>query len=143
MSTIYLAGPINGCTDEEALDWREDLTGRLAGHTVISPMTRDYRGKEDENVEDIVVGDKRDIISSHFVVAYCPRPSVGTSMEILFAWQRNKHVVILAPEGTSISPWLRYHSDGIYSDPDDVAAHISRVTIIEPRTRFDPVRYGK
>lgn len=141
MSTIYLAGPINGCTDEEALDWREDLTIRLKGHTIISPMARDYRGKEDENVEGIVEGDKADIISSHLIVAYCPKPSVGTSMEILFAWQRNKHVVILAPKGTSISPWLRYHSDGVYSEPDQVVEHISQVTCIAPKTRFDPVMY--
>lgn len=135
MSTIYLAGPINGCTDEEAMDWREDLTDRLAGHTVISPMTRDYRGREDENVEDIIEGDKSDILKSDLVVAYCPRPSVGTSMEVLWAWERSKRVVVFAPEGSSISPWLRYHSDAVVFNVHDVLAGLAEFSSVRPVSR--------
>lgn len=126
MSTIYLAGPINGCTDAEALDWREDLAARLAGHTVISPMTRDYRGKEDESVKDIVEGDVADIRKSDLVVAWCPFPSVGTSMEVFFAYRDlHKYVVVYAPEGVSISPWLRYHSDAVVRTADEVVQFIA------------------
>ena len=127
MATIYLAGPINGCTDAEALDWREDLTARLEGHTVISPMTRDYRGKEDENVADIVNGDKEDIKKSSIVVAYCPKPSVGTSMEVFYAFSvLAKRVVIYAPPGAPISPWLRYHSHVILDNPEDIEKYVNR-----------------
>ena len=135
MATIYLAGPINGCTDAEALDWRNDLTERLKGHNVISPMTRDYRGKEDENVEDIVNGDKADIRASDLVVAYCPFPSVGTSMEVLYAWNRGKRIVVYAPEGTSISPWLRFHSDAVVFSPEDVLAAIASFTVVPRESR--------
>jgi nucleoside 2-deoxyribosyltransferase len=129
MSTIYLAGPINGCTDAEALDWRNDMTQRLAGHTIISPMVRDYRGKENENVEDIVEGDKDDISRSDIVVAHCPYPSVGTSMEIYFAWSCLKFVLVYAPPDISISPWLRYHSYAVCHDPDEVVDAVEKLSV--------------
>lgn len=125
MSTIYLAGPINGCTDAEMNDWRDDLTGRLSDHTIRTPVARDYRGKEDESVEDIVEGDKADIDASDVIVAYCPRPSVGTSMEVLYAWSAAKAVLIFAPEGAPVSPWLRYHSDAVLHTADDVVEHLA------------------
>jgi hypothetical protein len=53
---------------------------------VLDPMDRDYRGKEDESVKDIVEGDKADIDWADAVIAYCPKPSVGTSMEVLYCW---------------------------------------------------------
>jgi nucleoside 2-deoxyribosyltransferase len=124
MAIIYLAGPINGATDAEMHDWRNDMTERLTGHTVLSPAARDYRGHEDENVEQIVEGDKADIDASDIVIAFCPRPSVGTSMEVFYAFERDKHVVIYAPPGISISPWLRYHSHAIYCSASDISVHL-------------------
>jgi nucleoside 2-deoxyribosyltransferase len=114
MKTVYLAGPINGCTDAEALDWRDDMTRRLNGFNVISPMTRDYRGKESESVEEIVEGDKADIDGSDIVIAFCPKPSVGTSMEVFYAFEIGKIVIVYAPPGAPISPWLKYHSHQIH-----------------------------
>lgn len=127
MSTIYLAGPINGCTDAEALDWRRDLTRRLEqlGHTVISPMVRDYRGQENANVNVIVSGDKADIDSCTHLIAYCPKPSVGTSMEVLYAWERGRRVIIYAPPQAPISPWLQYHAHSICPTPGDVIRRLN------------------
>lgn len=80
-------------------------------------MDRDYRGREDEYVDEIVKGDRNDIIESDIFLAYCWQPSWGTAMEIHFAHERqqsmNGHrlIVVVVPEGQRISPWLRYHSD--------------------------------
>lgn len=41
---VYLAGPINGCTDAEAKNWREELKTHFPN--AIDPMKRDYRGVE-------------------------------------------------------------------------------------------------
>jgi nucleoside 2-deoxyribosyltransferase len=120
LSVIYLAGPINGCTDAEMHDWRNEVAALLTGFEVLSPTVRDYRGREAENIEDIVHGDKADIDESDVVVAYCPRPSVGTSMEVLYGWERDKRVVIYAPTDAPISPWLRYHSHAICHSPGAV-----------------------
>lgn len=122
--TVYLAGPINGCTDAEAYDWRDDMTHRLSGFEILSPMARDYRGKEDESVEEIVEGDKADIDASDIIIAFCPKPSVGTSMEVFYAWERGKTVIVYAPGDAPVSPWLRYHSTAIYRTAEEVADHI-------------------
>jgi nucleoside 2-deoxyribosyltransferase len=112
MKTVYLCGPINGCTDEECKDWRELVKSKWAGAT-LDPMRRDYRGKEDESVKQIVEFDKIDIMNSDIVLVSYDKPSVGTSMEILYAFERGKFVIIVADRNTRISPWLRYHSHAI------------------------------
>jgi hypothetical protein len=86
---------------------------------VFDPMERDYRGIEDANVSAIVEGDKQDIASCCAVLAYCPKPSVGTSMEIHYAWMFGIPVVVVVPEGVLVSPWLRYHATTVV---DTVAA---------------------
>jgi len=110
--TIYLCGPINGCTDEECKDWREFVKSKWEGKT-LDPMRRDYRGKEDESVKEIVELDKIDVTDSDVILVNYDKPSVGTSMEILYAFDRGKLVVVVAKEGTRISPWMRYHSHKI------------------------------
>lgn len=112
MKTIYLCGPINGCTDEECKDWREMVKAQWSGAT-LDPMRRDYRGKEDESVNEIVELDKIDVMNSDVILVNYDKPSVGTSMEILYAFERGKLVVVVAAEGARISPWLRYHSHAI------------------------------
>lgn len=108
---IYLCGPINGCTDAEAKDWRAMAKKRL--RSVIDPMVRDYRGKEAEHYREIVELDKRDIEKSDIVLVNYDKPSVGTSMEILWAWLGEKPVITVCREDAIISPWLRYHSTKI------------------------------
>lgn len=105
---MYLAGPINGCSDAEAQHWRAEVT-RLLNGDVLDPMRRDYRGREDENVLGIVEGDKRDISECQAVIVYAAHPSWGTAMEVYHAWAEGKRVVVVVPDG-SVSPWLRYHS---------------------------------
>lgn len=113
---VYLAGPINGRSDAECNDWRAEAKRLLAKHDILDPMARDYRGVEDINVSDIVEGDKADIDSCDAILAHCDTPSVGTSMEILYAWDRGKPVVVVVPQGARVSPWLRYHSVGVATD---------------------------
>lgn len=109
MKTIYLCGPINGCTDEECNDWRDLVKSKWSGKT-IDPMRRDYRGKELENINQIVELDKIDVMNSDVILVSYDKPSVGTSMEILYAFERGKLVVVVAPPHLTLSPWLIYHS---------------------------------
>lgn len=112
MTTLYLCGPINGCTDAECNDWRTAAKELWAGPT-LDPMRRDYRGREDESVREIVELDKIDIVRSDAILVNYPGPSTGTDMEILFSWEHAKPVVVVVPTGNRISPWLRYHSHAI------------------------------
>jgi len=108
MKVIYLCGPINGCTDAEASNWREVVKSYWPD--CIDPMRRDYREKEDSNIKDIVELDKIDIENSDIILVNYDKPSVGTSMEILYAWERGKLVILVSEEKTKLSPWLKYHS---------------------------------
>ena len=110
---IYLCGPINGCTDEECKDWREAAKKQFPD--TIDPMRRDYRGRERECVNEIVELDKKDVDNSDVLLVNHPKPSVGTSMEVLYAWEHGKIIVVVVPKNSPISPWMEYHSHYIVS----------------------------
>lgn len=126
---IYLAGPINGCTDAQANDWRTEAKRIAAarGHTCLDPMARDYRGKEMEVVDDIVLGDKADIQSCGGVLLYFERPSVGTAQEELFAWERGIPVAVVNVSGKPPSPWLVYHAAAMTKTIEDGIAALETV----------------
>lgn len=76
----YLCGGINGLSDADCRDWREVAKSLLTTET-LDPMRRDYRGKEDESVQEIVLGDYHDIWQSAFILVNATKPSWGTAME--------------------------------------------------------------
>jgi|SRR5689334_444912 len=118
---IYLCGPINGCTDDEATTWREQVKKRFGAENCIDPMRRDYRGREHECVAEIVEGDLTDIDNSRIVLANCWQCSWGTAMEIHYAANPSvpRAIIAIVPEGSRISPWLRFHTtDIVYSLED-------------------------
>lgn len=121
---VYLGGPINGCTDEEANGWRDDVKALLdeAGIAYLDPMRRDYRGRELEEgiAEEIVVGDKEDIEECDVLLMNCPKPSYGTAMEILFGFDRGKRVIAVLPASATPSPWVLFHADVSYGAAVDV-----------------------
>jgi nucleoside 2-deoxyribosyltransferase len=116
--SIYLCGPINGCTDEECRDWREFIKTQWPGRC-IDPMVRDYRGRETEAYREIVELDKIDVADADIILVNYDKPSVGTSMEVLFAWQIGKRVIVVCRDDAVISPWLRYHAHHICHSWDD------------------------
>ncbi len=106
---VYLCGGINGLSDAECRDWREVAKELLHAET-LDPMRRDYRGKEDESVDEIVRGDLDDIKASDVVLVNATRPSWGTAMEIAYAAMLRKQIVAFTGDASvRISPWLRYH----------------------------------
>jgi nucleoside 2-deoxyribosyltransferase len=110
---IYLSGPIMGCTDAEAKDWRAIAKGLCP--TAIDPMARDYRGIEGDHAAEIVQNDKADIRNCDGVLVYwhlLNRPNVGTSMEILYAWSQGKPIAVVNATGEPLSPWITYHCSG-------------------------------
>lgn len=115
---VYLCGPINGCDDHTATGWREEAKTQLAGMGIgyRDPMDRDYRGQEEERYREIVELDKIDVRKSDALLVCASQPSVGTSMEVLFAHQLGKPVVVWVPDVRKVSPWLRYHATEITSD---------------------------
>lgn len=107
--SVYLAGGINGLSDSDAKDWREYAKQRLIYRT-LDPMRRDYRGKEDESVDEIVHGDLEDIDLCRIILASCLRPSWGTAMELHYgaitpAPVPNRCAGVLADDITEPDGW--------------------------------------
>jgi nucleoside 2-deoxyribosyltransferase len=121
---VYLCGPINGCTDDEANWWRKNIKDYCIRS--IDPMIRDYRGKEHQDYREIVDLDKRDVRKCDVVLVNYVKPSVGTSMEVFYAWTIGKPVVVWCLPEANISPWLRYHSTTFVHTYDDALEAIGR-----------------
>jgi nucleoside 2-deoxyribosyltransferase len=76
-------------------------------------MNRDYRGREIDDYREIVDLDKRDIRETDLLIVLYTQPSVGTSMEVFFAWTLGKPVIVINESSKPVSPWLRYHSTAL------------------------------
>lgn len=123
---VYLAGPIFGKSDADCTAWRAEAR-RLLNARVLDPMARDYRGREDQNVAEIVECDLEDIRKSDVVLVNALHgPSWGTAMEIVYAYtnynERKRIVVVAHPP---VSPWLRHHSTAVVPSVEVAAGMIN------------------
>ena len=127
---IYLAGAINGCSDEEANGWRNLSKELLRGHVIFDPMDRDYRGQEDSQYTVIVEGDKRHINNCDILLVYAENPSWGTAMEIMYAYENTStYIYFVTPNlhTDNISPWVKYHVDNMFSTIEDACMYINQI----------------
>ena len=124
---VYLCGPINGRSDDDCKGWREYAKERLP--STLDPMDRDYRGRELEPgiAKEIVENDKADILGCDAMIVYYDKPSVGTSMEVLYAREHNGAefpIVLVDKSGKPLSPWLLYHASKIVKSLDEAIAAV-------------------
>lgn len=127
MKKIYLCGPINGRTDADCRDWREQVKALWSHGETLDPMRRDYRGRELEPgiAAEIIAGDLEDLHNCDALLAFVDKPSFGTAMEVFYVKHNlKKPVVVIDATGRPLSPWLVYHSDAIVSN---VAEAITRL----------------
>lgn len=108
--SIYLCGGINGLSDGDCKDWREEAKRLLAPLECLDPMRRDYRGREAGLANEIVKNDLDDIRQCTCVLVNASRPSRGTAMEIRIAAEMGRPVVAFGA-GDRPSPWLVYHAE--------------------------------
>ena len=125
MARVYLAGPIHGMADVECKAWRTEAAALLAVHDVevIDPMTRDFRGREDEVADELVDADKDAIEQCSVLLVNANQPSLGTAMEVFFAKSIGKQVIAFT-NADSISPWLRCHTWAIFGTLHEAIAGI-------------------
>jgi len=119
--TVYLAGAIDHVSPAFAIRWRKDAAKRLdaAGYSVLDPT--DGKDLDDPNVNistftpaEIVESDKAMIDKSDILLVEISRkdiPYIGTSMEILYAWERGKKIIVW---GGPRSYWIRYHANHVF-----------------------------
>ncbi|UNA00817.1 nucleoside 2-deoxyribosyltransferase [Edwardsiella phage vB_EpM_ZHS] len=129
INKLYLCGPIHGLSDAECNNWRQYVTRNWGEHAVLDPMRRDARGRMNQPgiATEIVEADKADILEASALLVYYAMPSVGTSMEILFAWEQHKPIVVvnasLQPKH-ELSLWLQYHATIIVDGLDPALRYL-------------------
>lgn len=134
--TGYLCGPIAGCNDSEAKDWRDWIKSNCNEINWLDPLRRDYRaaGLSDNNeggmpwwvVKEIVELDKIDIAQSDVLLANMlpDKTKTGSNMEIIYAWTLGKLVVIVHDPNKPVSPWHRYHAQKIVGTLEEALEYI-------------------
>lgn len=121
---LYLAGPIFGCSVKECKRWRSYLTEQLSKINIktkdptrnILNLQRQLEQGIIDDIEDIVEQDKADINICDGIIAYMPFVSIGTCMEIMYAYINNKEIYIIAGQQIAESPWIIYHATEIFSE---------------------------
>jgi nucleoside 2-deoxyribosyltransferase len=121
---IYLAGPINGLSDEEAMGWRAEAKKLLQSYVIKDPMVRDYRVNEYGHEQDIVINDLKDIAECDIILVNASHPSWGTAMEMAYARMMFKTIVAFVPEGP-VSPWITHHATAVARSLSAAAHYIT------------------
>lgn len=140
MKYVYLAGPILGCTQSEANDWRHYVNDRLryTGIVSISPLRREpivgpvyEAGYDDPKFGSAAaIGSKNfyDTEACDFVLVYLPRGdpakdkevSLGTLIEL--GWARKAHKpIILVTDNPFVAghPVVRFCANWTLGTLDD------------------------
>jgi glycerophosphoryl diester phosphodiesterase len=118
---VFLSGPIQGM--ERKQFYRKRLGGMLKslGFEVLDPWEREkifysYRGKEwwkRVPVRGFIKRDLEDIDKCDFLVAYIPKVSAGTCMELFYAKNKGKPTYVIC-KLKNPSPWIVAHSTKIF-----------------------------
>jgi nucleoside 2-deoxyribosyltransferase len=132
---VYLAGPMEDCTEGHMKGWREvasralgaadieslDPTRRVAFHKAMTKLN-DRATLDQSMCRRIFKMDLQDIASSTVVLADVRRDSgrgTGTSMELMFAHMKNKVIILWADEDDIPHPFYESIYTEKYSDLDD------------------------
>ena len=124
---VYLAGPMEDCTERRMTGWRIVSENRLnmMGVHVLDPTRRvsfhdelklAERGTPDQSVcRRIFKMDMQDIANSSVVLADIRRSSgrgTGTAMELMFAHTKNKIIILWADKDDLVHPFY----ESIYTE---------------------------
>jgi len=146
-TTIYLAGPVQHAPRGGA-GWRETVIERYEGgeYEFLNPLGKynvplealdvvadpDPADPETVGVRELVERDKGLIRDADgILVGYSARRSIGTPMEVMYAYAREIPTALWVRDDTDIealSPWYRYHVGAITNVVDGALGHLDRET---------------
>lgn len=124
---VFVSGPIQGMENNQ--NYREAITQLCLqlGYDVIDPWLREkiiYRREEPcwwskVPPADFVERDLQDIEKCDVLIAYLPKLSAGTCMELFQAKRKGKKVIVVS-EMECVSPWIVVHSDIILRNIEEL-----------------------
>lgn len=113
MKTVFLSGPIRGISREESLSWRKRATELLSRNFGVIHALRGREEKESfADPRAAVARDFNDIKNADILLVNDTAKDcsmIGTSMEILFAFQQNIPVIIFG-QAHNKDYFLNYHT---------------------------------
>jgi nucleoside 2-deoxyribosyltransferase len=150
-TTIYLAGPVQHAPRGGA-GWRETIIERYEGgeYEFLNPLSKynvplealdvvadpDPADPETVGVRELVERDKGLIRDADGVlIGYSPRRSIGTPMEVMYAYAREIPTALWVRDDTDIealSPWYRYHTDYVAGDVGACLARLHHLVHVAP-----------
>ncbi|MEM3769954.1 MAG: nucleoside 2-deoxyribosyltransferase [Candidatus Bathyarchaeia archaeon] len=114
----FISGPIQGMETKQS--YRETIRKICisCGYEPIDPWQREkiiYRGAEHGwwkkvPVADFIKRDLEDIEKCDILIAYVPKLSAGTCMELFYAKMKGKKTICIC-KIKNPSPWITMHSD--------------------------------
>lgn len=149
MKKIYLGGPLDDATPEQISVWRNQIKevfpwnyeqfldifpGYRVEYAFLDPSHRIFTQVELNDhtvIKEIVTLDKVDIASSDIILANLQLLDkvrcVGTIMEIIYAWQLGKYVIVIMDRITPVSPWIQYHCHKIVYSVDEAIQYLKEM----------------
>lgn len=120
---VYLSGGMQNFTPEEIYGWRNKAVQLLNKDIIVYyPSVMDY---SKNTPEEIVEGDKYRILNSTHLLLNFIRPSVGTSQEEIYAYDRGIFVYVINELGKDLSPWMKYHAHVIFPSLEKAVQQIN------------------
>lgn len=118
---VFLSGPIQGMEKKQFYRKRLGNMLKSLGFEVLDPWEREkvfysYRGKEwwrKVPIKGFVKRDLEDIDRCDFLVAYMPKISAGTCMELFYAKSKGKPTYVVC-KLKNPSPWIVTYSTKIF-----------------------------
>jgi len=132
---IFISGPIQGMeTEQEYRKIIAEICAKL-GFEVIDPWKREkilYRTEvpcwwEKVPAADFVKRDLEDAERCDIMVVYLPRLSAGACMELFYAKQKGKKIIVVSNMGC-LSPWIVVHSDLIKTCFEDLEEELKKLS---------------
>lgn len=119
MTTVYLSGPIAGEPLYHAAEWRNYIKERWPG--CLDPLRHDIS----QVTPAVIEQDKEDIRNCDVFLMWCIRPSWGTPMELMYAHELEKYIIVINQIG-ALSPWVLYHATVVVGGLDDALKEIRK-----------------
>lgn len=130
---VYLAGPIAGCTEGEAKDWRRFVCDELRGSGIvgISPLRFEKTGEDGTYplhynatvIKEFKAKNFLDIASCDLLLAFMPKeagdkkPSYSTVIEMSRAHREGKPIILVSDDPQALrSTLIRAISGWVLSD---------------------------
>lgn len=128
-NTVFLCGPMRGLDRQESLGWRKQAVLLLCEKFYVLHAMR--QREEKETLPDprlAIARDKQDIMRADILLVNDSFPNasmIGTAMEILFAYQLNKTIIVFGDAHPN-DYWLNYHCHCRVTTLQEACAHINQ-----------------